>query len=75
MYLGGYWGAPERCWIRKRASQGADLERDKDKVVQAKEKTSPGGKARRERWWLSGTKCCVPGSVLCTLYVLTNSIL
>lgn len=43
MYSGGYWGAPESCWIRKRASQGADLERDKDKAVQAKEKTSLTG--------------------------------
>lgn len=43
MYLGGYWGAPESCWIRKSASQGADLERDKDHVVQAKEKASLTG--------------------------------
>lgn len=78
MYLGGYWGAPETCWIRQRASKvllGKRLGQSGTGKGENKSDRGTGGKERRERWWLTGTKCCVPGSVLCTLYVLTNSIL
>lgn len=66
MHLGGYWGAPESSWIRKWASQGDKLERDRTKWCGVtKEKAALG--YRREgtiEMVVDGHIVLCPGSVL-----------